>query len=132
MPWVEVFAVLVISHLTGDYIAQTEWQAIHKYGGLGRDAEARRALLAHVASYTLMFVPAFVWLADDLGAAVLAVIALVSLPHLVQDDGRLLVGYVRRFKRADVEPGDPLFMSIDQSFHMVLLFGIALLAHALA
>lgn len=128
----EVFAVLVICHLAGDYIAQTEWQAVHKYGGLGRDAESRRALVAHVTSYTLMFVPAFVWLADDLGAAVVAVVALVSLPHLVQDDGRLLVGYVRRFKHADVEPGDPLFMSIDQSFHMVLLFGIALLAHALA
>jgi hypothetical protein len=63
---------------------------------------------------------------------VLVVAALVSLPHLVQDDGRLLVAYVRRFKRADVTPGDPLFMSIDQSFHMVVLFGVALLAHALA
>jgi hypothetical protein len=132
VPWVEVFAVLVICHLTGDYIAQTEWQAVHKYGGLSGNGEARRALFSHVTSYTLMFVPAFLWMASDLGPAVLAVVALVSLPHLVQDDGRLLVGYVRRFKRADVTPGDPLFMSIDQSFHMVVLFGVALLAHALA
>jgi hypothetical protein len=132
VPWVEVFAVLVVSHLTGDYIIQTEWQAVNKFGGLTRPGEPRRALLAHVVSYTLVFVPALVWLADDLGAAVLAVAALVSIPHLIQDDGQLLVAYVTRFKRASVTPGDPLFMSIDQSFHMVVLFGVALLTHALA
>jgi hypothetical protein len=132
VPWVEVFAVLVVSHLTGDYVIQTEWQAVNKFGGLTRAGEPRRALLAHVVSYTLAFIPAFVWLADDLGAAVIAVIALVSIPHLIQDDGQVLVAYVTRFKRASVTPGDPLFMSIDQSFHMVVLFGVALVTHALA
>jgi len=33
--WVEVFAVFVVSHLVGDFLIQTEWQASHKLGGLG-------------------------------------------------------------------------------------------------
>ena len=34
MSWVEVFAVLMVSHLAGDFLLQTEWQATHKFGGL--------------------------------------------------------------------------------------------------
>ena len=30
MAWVEVFAVFLVSHLTGDYLLQTDWQARHK------------------------------------------------------------------------------------------------------
>ena len=63
MPWVEVFAVFVVSHLAGDYLLQTDWQAENKRGGLGGDPVARRALLSHVTTYTLAFVPAFIWLA---------------------------------------------------------------------
>ena len=63
MPWPEIFAVFVVSHLVGDYLLQTEWQAHNKHGGLGPDPVRRRALLSHVATYGLAFVPALVWLA---------------------------------------------------------------------
>jgi Protein of unknown function (DUF3307) len=128
MPWVEIFAVLVVSHLAGDFLLQTEWQATHKSGGLGGDPVARRALLLHVTTYTLTFVPAFVWLADSLGAGVIGVAALVAGPHLVQDDGRLMVLYMRRVKQSRVEPGDRLYVMVDQSFHLITLFLIALVA----
>src|SRR3954468_18335283 len=98
MPWVEVFAVFVICHLVGDYLLQTEWQASHKRGGLGPDPTARRALLAHVLTYTLAFVPALIWLADDIGAWVLGVAVLIFVPHFVQDDGRALRAYISRVK----------------------------------
>ena len=128
MPWVEVFAVLVVSHAVGDFLLQTEWQASHKRAGLGRDPERRRALFAHVATYTLAFAPALVWLAGDLGAAGAAALAAgVCLPHLVQDDGRLLSGYVRTVKRTAPAPG-MLMVAVDQSFHLVVLFGLALAA----
>ncbi|MGH2802932.1 MAG: hypothetical protein ACRDL4_07785, partial [Thermoleophilaceae bacterium] len=68
MPWVEVFAAFVVCHLVGDYLLQTDWQARHKRGGLGPDPQSRRALASHIASYTLAFVPALVWLSDDIGA----------------------------------------------------------------
>ena len=125
MPWVEVFAVLVVSHAVGDFLLQTEWQATHKRAGLGRDAERRRALVSHAATYTLAFAPALVWLAGDLGAAGTAALAAgVFLPHLVQDDGRLLGAYVRTVKRTEPAPG-MLMLAVDQSFHLLVLFGLA-------
>ena len=46
--------------------------------------------------YLLAFVPAFVWLWRESGALVLGLAALLFATHLVEDDGRLLHGYVRR------------------------------------
>ena len=130
MPWVEVFAVLVVCHAVGDFLLQTEWQATHKRGGLGRDPLRRRALLAHVTTYTLAFVPALAWLAGDLGAGgVAAVAAAVFVPHALQDDGRLLSAYVRTVKRTEPAPG-MLMLAVDQCFHLVVLFGLALAAGA--
>lgn len=131
MSWVEVFAVLMVCHLIGDFLLQTEWQATHKQGGLGRDRVRRAALLAHVGTYSIPFLPALVWVADrqDPGHAGLVVVgALVS--HLIQDDGRLLVTYVRQVKHTTTPFGSPLWMAIDQSFHVTFLFGTALLTVA--
>ena len=52
MIWVEVLVVFLVSHLVGDFALQTEWQAQNKRDGLGGDPTARRALLAHVLTYT--------------------------------------------------------------------------------
>ena len=126
MAWVDVFAVLLVSHAAGDFLLQTGWQAMNKRAGLGHDAERRRALLAHVTTYTLAFVPAFAWLAGDLGAmGTVALAAGVFIPHLVQDDGRLLDAYVRAVKHTDPAPG-MLMLAVDQSLHLVVLFGLAL------
>jgi len=123
--WVEVFAALVVSHLAGDFLIQTNWQATHKREGLGPDPERRRALVSHTISYTFCFAPALAWLAGDLGAAGTAALAAgIFLPHLVQDDGRLLSSYVRAVKHTEPEPG-MLMLMVDQSFHMLVLFGLA-------
>ena len=95
MAWVEVFAVFVVCHLVGDYLLQTDWQATNKRGGLGTDPEARRALAAHILTYTLAFIPAFIWLGGEIGAEVFADRAVIVVPHWIQDDGRLLTGLHR-------------------------------------
>jgi hypothetical protein len=129
MEWFEVFAVLLVSHLVGDYLLQTDWQAVHKRGGLGADPVARRALLSHVATYTLAFVPALIWLAGDLSAvAVVGVAVAIAVPHMVQDDGRLLAIYVRRVKGCDIVAFPLVGAAVDQTMHIVALFGLALLA----
>lgn len=130
MSWVEIFAVFAVSHLVGDFLLQTDWQATHKFGGLGPSPESRRALLAHTATYTLAFVPALIWLSTEIGAWAIGIAALIALPHMVQDDGRLLDAYMRRFKRVQGEPPGGLRLALDQSFHMLFLFGLALLAAA--
>lgn len=128
MPWTEIFAVFIVSHLVGDFLLQTNWQAENKHGGLGPDPVRRRALLSHIATYGLAFVPAFVWLADDLGGWVAAVAAAVVLPHLAQDDGRLVNFYMRAVKHTRAAPADFVTIAVDQSLHIVVLFAIALAA----
>ena len=130
LSWVEVFAVFAVSHLVGDFALQTEWQARHKRGGLGGDRTSRRALIAHVRSYTLAFVPAFVWLLDGSALTLIALAVLLFVTHLVQDDGRLLERYMRSVKRADPDEHRVLTAAVDQTLHFVVLFGLALLAVA--
>jgi len=128
MPWVEAFAALVVSHLVGDYLLQTDWQARNKRGGLGPDPVARRALLSHIASYTLAFVPALIWLAGEIGAWAVAIGALIAVPHLIQDDGRLLAAYMRHVKHADGQANPSVAAAADQAIHFLALFLTALLA----
>ena len=132
MSWVEIFAVFVVSHALGDYLLQTDWQATNKRGGLGRNRTARMALLSHVATYTLAFVPAGIWLADGgLEAAGLILLAVgIYLPHMVQDDGRLLSMYIRTVKRCTEASARQIFTPVDQSFHLIVLFATAVVVHS--
>lgn len=127
MVWTEVFLVLLVSHLVGDFILQTDWQAKYKYGGLSADPVRRRALGTHIITYMLAFLPALVWIAAEggLARAVLAAIV-VAVPHWLQDDGRLLDLYMATVKgTADSSPG--LRVAVDQSFHVLTLFLTALI-----
>ena len=126
MPWPEIFAVLIVSHLAGDYLLQTQWQAENKHGGLGPDPVRRRALLEHVASYGLAFVPALVWLGSDIGGWVAVAAAAILIPHLVQDDGRPVFWYLRTVKRTTAGPADFIFIAVDQTLHVIALFAVAL------
>jgi hypothetical protein len=124
--WTEIFTVFVVSHLVGDFLLQTDWQAQYKHGGLGPDPVRRRALFAHIASYGLAFVPAFVWIGDDIGGWVAVVAAGVLLPHLIQDDGRLLRFYMQSVKRTQCAPNDFVYIAVDQTLHVLILFAVAL------
>jgi hypothetical protein len=128
MDWSELFIVFVLSHLAGDYLLQTEWQASHKRGGLGPDPVARRALLSHVALYTLAFVPALVWLGSErtpLTAVIAA--AAIALPHLVVDDARVVNRWIDRVKHVPPPAPPTLFAAVDQSMHLVCLWVVAVL-----
>ena len=130
MSWPAVFVVLVLSHLGGDFLLQTEWQALNKRGGLGRSRESRRALRNHALTYTVAFVPGLIWIALERGTALAVLLALVvTLPHAVVDDGRLLRSYMREVKRC-VQPAPALLVAVDQSFHLVMLLPVAILAAA--
>jgi Protein of unknown function (DUF3307) len=125
--WVSVFTAFLVAHMVGDYLFQTDWQARHKRGGLSGDRVAFRALVTHVTTYTLAFVPALIWIADqlDAGWALLSAV-LIFVPHLVLDDGRFVRAYLANVKRAEgFDLG--LAASVDQSFHVLSLFLVALL-----
>ncbi|MDE3131373.1 MAG: DUF3307 domain-containing protein [Acidobacteriota bacterium] len=131
MTWGAVFVVFFVSHQVGDYLLQTDWQAVHKRGGLSRDPVARRALLSHTFTYWCAYVPAFIWISSRLGWTTLVVAVAVALPHLIQDDARLLLIYLRRVKRLDPIANNTVAALVDQAFHVLALFGAALLVSAL-
>jgi len=127
--WVSVFASFLVAHMVGDYLFQTDWQARNKRGGLSGGV-AFRALVSHVTTYTLAFAPALIWIGDELDAGwALLAAALIFLPHLLVDDGRMVRAYLTHVKRA---PGFDvgLAASVDQSFHILSLFLVAILLAA--
>jgi hypothetical protein len=125
--WVSAFAGFLVAHMVGDYLFQTDWQARHKRGGLSGDPVAFRALVSHVTTYTIAFVPALIWIGSRTDAVVAVVAAaLVFIPHLIVDDGRLVRLYLARVKRANgFDVG--LAASVDQSFHVLSLSLVAIL-----
>jgi hypothetical protein len=127
--WVAVFASFLVAHMVGDYLFQTDWQARHKRGGLSGGV-ALRALVSHVTAYTLAFAPALIWIGGEVGAGwALLAAALIFLPHLLVDDGRVVRLWLARVKgveRFDVG----LAASVDQSFHVLSLFLVAILLGA--
>lgn len=127
MSWVSAFAGFLVAHMVGDYLFQTDWQARHKRGGLSGDPVAFRALVSHVTTYTIAFVPALIWIGSRTDAVVAVVAAaLVFIPHLIVDDGRLVRLYLARVKRANgFDVG--LAASVDQSFHVLSLSLVAIL-----
>jgi hypothetical protein len=129
MSWPELFDVFILCHLTGDFLLQTNWQASNKAGGLGRDPEKRRALASHAISYMSAYLPALLWIAIERGVLwAAATVVLVGVPHWIQDDGRLVVVFAKRVKKLG-EPPDPVpvYLMVDQTFHVIALFVVALL-----
>lgn len=127
MTWSAVFAAFVACHVVGDFLLQTEWQAITKVRGLS-DPEGRRALFSHATTYMLAFVPVLIWVAAERSVARAIVVALlIAIPHIAVDDGRALRGWMTNVKHApNAAPG--LRLMVDQSFHLVFLLGAAFVA----
>ena len=108
------FAEFFVSHHIGDYLLQTDFQALNKHEGLGPDTDKRRALVQHGLSYTSAFIRG---LSRAIGVA-----ALITLPHVAIDDGRMLTAYMRRVKGVKGADDPVLTRAVDQSMHMVCLW----------
>jgi hypothetical protein len=129
LTWSAVLLALLVCHVGGDFLLQTEWQATTKVRGLG-DPDGRRALALHVSTYTAAYLPALVWIGYERNVLRAAIVAgLVALPHLLIDDGRFVRGWLLRVKHVDA-PQPALRLMVDQSMHLVCLLGVALLAAA--
>jgi hypothetical protein len=129
MSWPAALLALLVSHLVGDFLLQTEPQALGKLNGLA-DSRGRRALLHHLTYYMVAFIPALVWIGAETSVTrAVAVAALVAVPHLLIDDGWIVGFWLREVKRApNADLG--LRIAVDQTFHVVCLLGAALIAAA--
>jgi hypothetical protein len=125
--WPALFGVFLLSHLAGDFLLQTDWQANHKGHG-SRQSGPHRALAVHGIAYTVAFVPALLWVAAESGAAAaLGIALLVLLPHIVIDDGRLVGAWVHHVKRVHGTPTTVVRLGVDQTMHVLSLAAVAFL-----
>jgi Protein of unknown function (DUF3307) len=125
--WPAAFMVFAACHLAGDFLLQTEWQAVNKRRGLD-DPQSRQALLQHVAAYTSSFAPALVWVARRRGPVrALTAAASIAIPHVAVDEGRIVEAWLRSVKRAPHPPAG-LAIAVDQSFHALCLLWAARVA----
>ena len=62
----------------------------------------------------------------DLGVELVWVIPAIFIPHLVQDDGRLLQAYMKGVKRLDPKENLAVSIAVDQTFHLLALLVLAL------
>lgn len=131
LSWPDLLIAFAVCHMAGDYLLQTDWQANGKTGGLGTTGEPRRALLTHVATYTLAFAPVVAWLAAEQGPWVAAAgVLAVAIPHAVVDDGGIVRWWVRRVKRVEGPAERRLHAPVDQTLHAVSLWAAALVLSA--
>jgi hypothetical protein len=129
MPDRAPFADFYVSHHIGDYILQTDFQALNKQGGLGDDASSRHALVNHALTYTAAFVPALIGVARRTSIPrALGVAALIALPHMAIDDGRVVDAYMSKVKRTPADVDADLTSRVDQSMHLVCLWVAAFVA----
>jgi hypothetical protein len=125
MTWPSVYLALLLSHLAGDFLLQTQWQAMNKRRGDGPDPEQRRALTLHALTYTAAYIPALIWVGGEVGVLAAAAGALaITLPHVFIDDGRFLRAWLSRVKHNDA-PETWLVAAVDQTFHLVCLLPVA-------
>lgn len=116
-----VFETLLVGHVLGDWLLQTEWQAVNK-------ARSWRALLSHVAVYHVVLLLVLgLKLGFDQPPVYAAVASLAILHGILDRQGFVL--WLMRTLRITVErqPERWLSIAVDQSVHIVLLAGAAVL-----
>jgi hypothetical protein len=120
--WPALFGVFLASHLLGDFLLQTEWQASNKGRGLRGDRESKRALAMHGTVYTLAFAPALVWIGVESSALeAVGIAALIWLPHVLVDDGTAVGAWIRNVKHVHGAPSTVVRVGVDQSAHVLML-----------
>ena len=120
------FLGLTIAHLIGDWLVQTEFQAVNKDKGGMLYGFLNVALLTHCAVYTLIFVPVFFVFSIPNTVPFLAVI---FTTHLLLDKRVFVIGWCKHIKRTQQETIKNLFwlvIAVDQVFHFLVLCGIFL------
>ena len=110
-----VFEVLLLGHVLGDWLFQTEWQAVNKDHNW-------RALLTHVLVYHIVIV---VLLGLKMGFSytpIYPVVIFLAIFHVLLDRQQF-VRWLMKILRitVDRQPERWLSVAVDQSLHFVLL-----------
>ena len=120
-----LFENLLMAHLAGDWIFQTEWQALNK-------TRSWRALLAHVSAYHLLVLGILLSRFGLAEPRVYLAVALLAVSHALLDRRDPLIWLMRKLRIVvEREPPFWLVMAVDQSVHILLLGLVAIQLTAL-
>lgn len=110
-----LFEWLLVSHLAGDWLLQTEWQAQNK-------ATSWRAMLTHIVIYHAVMLVALIALVGADEPRIYVVIVFLAITHLFMDR-QWPVARLMSFLRLSVErtPERWFSIAIDQVLHIILL-----------
>ena len=110
-----VFETLIVAHVVGDWILQTEWQAVNK-------AHNWRALWSHVFVYHAIVLVALVARFGLDNSRVYLAVAVLAATHALLDRGWPVQRLMRLLRVTVDRPQDRwLTTAFDQSIHIVLL-----------
>ena len=110
-----LFDKLLVAHLVGDWLLQTEWQALNK----GKDY---RALFSHVAVYALIMLGVLVADFGFQNIYVYVVVAMLAGTHAFLDRGWPVIRFMKALRLiVERKPERWLMISIDQVLHISLL-----------
>jgi hypothetical protein len=116
-----MFECLFLCHLIGDWLCQTEFEAMNKAKG----RFANWAIVKHCLTYTLSFLPAFLYFGFPLWW-----FAIIYSTHHILDRRWPVIWFIRVMKCTDQRTIDALFwlvIAVDQTFHILILAALVLL-----
>ena len=115
-----VFEVLLVGHVIGDWLLQTEWQALNK----GRNW---RAMLAHVIVYHIVITLLLGLKMGFSHTPIYPVILALAILHVIFDRQHFVRWVMRALRiTVDREPQRWLSVAVDQSLHVVILAGASI------
>ena len=116
-----IFENLFVAHLIGDWLLQTEWQALNKDHNL-------RALFTHISVYSLVILGVLVAKFGFQNYSVYWVVGMIAITHACIDRRWPVLWFMKTFRLiVEREPEQWLTMAVDQIFHILLLSLAALI-----
>lgn len=110
-----LFNYLIVGHLIGDFLFQTNWMAMNK-------SKKWAPLLTHCVVYTMMiFGVAFFG-----GYTIpISAIALIFFSHVLLDRRTFVVWWVKKIMGTTDKGANWLNIVVDQVFHIIILAAVA-------
>jgi len=110
-----LFESLLMAHILGDWILQTEWQALNK-------DKNWRAMTAHVFVYSVVVFAVLGWRLGWGSAGVYTAVVALAIVHVVLDRRRPLLWFMKVARITVTREPEAWFMiAVDQAVHLLFL-----------
>lgn len=115
-----IFEILVVAHVVGDWLLQTEWQAVNK-------TRSWRALMSHVLVYHAVLLALVGMKVGYRDSSLYLIVVSLAVVHGFLDRNWPLVWLMRTLRITVLRtPERWLTVAVDQAVHLVLLAAAAL------